>query len=40
MIYICLEKFTLEGEQLTQLEKLIESESQEALEEDKALKSK
>jgi hypothetical protein len=35
---MCSEKFTLEGEQLTRLEKLIESESQEALEEDEALK--
>jgi hypothetical protein len=38
MMYMCSEKFTLEGEQLTRLEKLIESESQETLEEDEALK--
>ena len=38
MMYMCLEKFTLEGQQLTRLEKLIESESQEALKEDKALR--
>jgi hypothetical protein len=38
MMYMCSEKFTLEGEQLTRLEKPIESESQEALEEDEALK--
>lgn len=38
MIYIYLEKFTLERQQLTRIEKPIESESQEALKEDKALK--
>ena len=36
MMYMCSEKFTLEGQQLTRLEKEMESESQEALEEDEA----
>lgn len=38
MMYMCSEKFTLEGQQLTRMEKPMESESQEALEEDEALK--
>ena len=38
MMYICSEKFTLEGEQLARLEKPMESEGQEALEEHEALK--
>ena len=38
MMYMCSEKFTLEGQQLTHMEKPMESESQEALEEDEALK--
>lgn len=37
-MYICSERFTLEGEQLTRLEKPMESESQEELEEGEALK--
>lgn len=37
-MYMCSEKFTLEGEQLTRLEKPMESESQKALEEDEALR--
>ncbi|KAJ5350272.1 hypothetical protein N7541_007999 [Penicillium brevicompactum] len=38
MMYMCSEKLTLEGQQLIRLEKPLESESQEALEEDEALK--
>ncbi|KAJ9480699.1 hypothetical protein VN97_g12837 [Penicillium thymicola] len=38
MMYMCSEKFTLESQQLSGMEKPIESESQEALEEDEALK--
>ena len=38
MMYMCSEKFTLEGQQLTLLEKPMEGESQEALEEDEALR--
>lgn len=38
MIYMCSEKLTLEGQQLTRLEKPMESENQEALEEDEALR--
>ena len=38
MMYMCSEKFTLEGQQVTRLEKPMESESQEALEEDEALR--
>lgn len=36
MMYMGSEKFTLEGQQLSRMEKPMESESQEALEEDKA----
>jgi hypothetical protein len=35
---MCSEKLTLEGQQLIRLEKPLESENQEALKEDKALK--
>lgn len=38
MMYMCSEKLTLEGQQLIRLEKPLESDSQEALEEDEALK--
>ncbi|KAJ5850716.1 hypothetical protein N7455_010572 [Penicillium solitum] len=38
MMYMCSEKLTLEGQQLIRLEKPLESESQEALKEDEALK--
>jgi hypothetical protein len=38
MMYMCSEKLTLEGEQITRLEKPMESESQEALEDYEALK--
>jgi hypothetical protein len=37
-MYICLEKLTLEGKQLIRLEKPLENDSQEVLEEDEALK--
>ncbi|KAJ5152474.1 hypothetical protein N7492_009754 [Penicillium capsulatum] len=38
MMYMCSEKFTLEEQQLSRMEKPIESEGQEELEEDEALK--
>ncbi|KAJ5810985.1 hypothetical protein N7447_010501 [Penicillium robsamsonii] len=38
MMYMCREKFTLEGQQSSLMEKPMESKSQEALEEDEALK--
>lgn len=38
MMYMCSEKFTLEGQQLICLEKPLESDSQEAAEEDEALR--
>lgn len=38
MMYMCSEKLTLDGQQLTRLEKPMESEKQEAVEEDEALK--
>jgi hypothetical protein len=38
MMYMCSEKFTLEGEQLARLEKSTEIEGQETIEEDEALK--
>lgn len=38
MMYMCSERPTLEGQQLIRLEKPLESDSQEALEEDEALK--
>lgn len=38
MMYMCSEKLTLEGQQLIRLEKPLESDSQEAVEEDEALR--
>jgi hypothetical protein len=38
MMYMCSEKLTLEGQQLIRLEKPVESDSQEAVEEDEALR--